>query len=137
MNLEVRSSSLLLSFSKKSCTSGVAQPICLATSNNYENQTTISSDVAKYSSVQILNQNECEEYWGQLNENVICSDVNCDCDVISGGVLAVPGPTYQQIGITSFGSSTICLENSPKVHTEVYPYLGWISSVTGLEIKSS
>ena len=124
-------------FKKKSITLGVAQPICLATSNSYEDQITISSDVVKYSSVQILNQNECEEYWGQLDENVICSDVNCDCDVISGGVLAVPGPTYQQIGITSFGSSMGCLESSPKVHTEVYPYLGWISSVTGLEIKSS
>ena len=137
MNLEVRSSSFLLAFFKKSCTSGVAQPICLATSNHYENQTVISSDVAKYSSVQILNQNECEEYWGQLNENVICSDVNCDCDVISGGVLAVPGPTYQQIGITSFGSSMGCEGGIPTVHTEVYPYLGWISSVTGLEIRSS
>ena len=127
----------MIDFLLKIITLGDAQPICLATSNNYENQTTISSDVAKYSSVQILNQNECEEYWGQLYENVICSDVKCDCDVASGGVLALPGPTYQQIGITSFGSSTICFENSPKVHTEVYPYLGWISSVTGLEIKSS
>ena len=127
----------LIDFLLKIITLGVAQPICLATSNHYENQTTISSDAAKYSSVQILNQNECEKYWGELYENVICSDVNCDCDVISGGVLAVPGPTYQQIGITSFGSSMGCLESSPKVHTEVYPYLGWISSVTGLEIKSS
>ena len=82
-----------------------------------------------------MNQNECEEYWGQLNENVICSDVNCDCDVTSGGTLALAGPTYQQIGITSFGSSSGCDENIPKMHTEVYPYLNWISSVTGLELK--
>ena len=135
MNLEVRSSSFLLSFSKKSCTSGVAQPICLATSNHYENETVISSDAAKYSSVQILNQKECKEYWGQVIENVICSDVKCDCDVASGGVLALPGPTYQQIGITSFGSSLGCEGGIPTVHTEVYPYLGWISSVTGLELK--
>lgn len=123
-------------FKKKSITLGVAQPICLATSNDYEDQITISSDYVKYSRVQIMNQNECEEYWGQLNENVICSDVNCDCDVItSGGTLALAGPTYQQIGITSFGSSFGCDENIPKVHTEVYPYLNWISSVTGLELK--
>merc|ERR1712062_169290 len=108
----------------------IAQPICLATNNNYEGQTAISSGFAylvenvKYSNVQIMDKKECEEYSGQ--NNVICSDINYDCEVASGGALVLTsGTTYQQIGVyTAF-------ESIHKLHTEIFPYIDWISDVTG------
>ena len=77
-----------------------------------------------YSNVQIMDQNECEAYSGQ--KNVICSDINYDCEVASGGALTLTsGPTYQQIGVYK------AFESIHKLHTEIFPYLDWISDVTG------
>ena len=42
---------------------------------------------------------------------------------------------HQQIGVKSFEYSTDCNIGYRVVYTQIYPYLDWISSVTGLQLK--
>merc|ERR1712241_844499 len=46
----------------------------------------------------------------------------------------IPGPTYNQIGIVSFGSAAGCEIGAPAGFTEVSKYIDWISSVTGMKL---
>ena len=111
--------------------SELAQPICLPSSNDYEDQTALLiGNLRKYSRMSFVNENDCEAYWGP-SENIICTEANCDCDIATG-ILVIPGPNYQQIGIAGMGSTMGCIPGLPKTYTEVYPYLDWISSVTGV-----
>ena len=112
----------------------LAQPICLPSSNDYEDQTALLiGNLRKYSTMSFVNENDCEAYWGP-SENIICTEANCDCDIATG-ILVIPGPNYQQIGIAGMGSTMGCIPGLPKTYTEVYPYLDWISSVTGVQLK--
>merc|ERR1712080_751032 len=56
----------------------------------------------------VMSQSECENYWGHINEGVVCidtSDGGGSCNGDSGGPLSIPGKRYEQIGIVSFGST--------------------------------
>merc|ERR1739848_497385 len=79
----------------------------------------------------VMSQSECENYWGHINEGVVCIDTTDgggSCNGDSGGPLSIPGSRYEQIGIVSFGSTLGC-ESAPAGFTEVSKYKSWISSV--------
>merc|ERR1711982_199470 len=81
---------------------------------------------------------ECESYWGNLNEGVVCINTEggkSSCNGDSGGPLSIPGSVYEQIGIVSFGSAAGCEIGAPAGFSEVAKYIDWISSVTGLKLK--
>merc|ERR1712195_54807 len=85
----------------------------------------------------VMSQAECEDYWGDLNEGVVCIDTTDgggSCNGDSGGPLSIPGAQYEQIGIVSFGSTAGCESGAPAGFTEVTMYRDWISSVTGIKV---
>jgi len=85
----------------------------------------------------VLSQAECENYWGNLNDGVVCIDTTDgggSCNGDSGGPLSIPGAQYEQIGIVSFGSTLGCESGAPAGFTEVTMYRDWISSVTGIKV---
>jgi len=129
---------------------GNARPSCLATSGDYSGQTALVSGwgrpsdsssgispVLRKVEAPVMSQSECESYWGNLNEGVVCIDTTggkSSCNGDSGGPLSIPGSTYEQIGIVSFGSAAGCEIGAPAGFTEVSMYADWISSVTGLKL---
>jgi len=85
-----------------------------------------------------MSQSECESYWGNLNEGIVCINTeggHSSCNGDSGGPLSIPGSVYEQIGIVSFGSAAGCEIGAPAGFSEVAKYIDWISSVTGLKLK--
>jgi len=130
---------------------GNARPNCLAQSGDYSGQKALvsgwgresdtSSGIARYlnyvDNLPVMSQAECEDYWGNLNEGVVCIDTtggHGSCNGDSGGPMSIPGPTYNQIGIVSFGSAAGCEIGAPAGFTEVSKYIDWISSVTGMKL---
>jgi len=129
---------------------GNARPSCLATSGDYSGQTALVSGwgrpsdssssispVLRKVEAPVMSQRECENYWGNLNEGVVCIDTTggkSSCNGDSGGPLSIPGAIYEQIGIVSFGSAAGCEIGAPAGFTEVTKYIDWISSVTGLKL---
>merc|ERR1712007_390840 len=86
----------------------------------------------------VMSQSECESYWGNLNEGIVCINTeggHSSCNGDSGGPLSIPGSVYEQIGIVSFGSAAGCEIGAPAGFSEVAKYIDWISSVTGLKLK--
>merc|ERR1712025_662410 len=128
-----------------------AAPNCLATSGNFSGQTALVSgwgldsdsaggisDVLRKVEAPVMSQSECESYWGNLNEGVVCINTeggHSSCNGDSGGPLSIPGSVYEQIGIVSFGSAAGCEIGAPAGFSEVAKYIDWISSVTGLKLK--
>merc|ERR1712213_258337 len=96
------------------------------------------SEVLRYvDDRRVLSQSECENYWGNLNDGVVCIDTTDgggSCNGDSGGPLSIPGAQYEQIGIVSFGSTLGCESGAPAGFTEVTMYRDWISSVTGIKV---
>merc|ERR1711997_647027 len=96
------------------------------------------SEVLRYvDDRRVLSQAECENYWGNLNDGVVCIDTTDgggSCNGDSGGPLSIPGAQYEQIGIVSFGSTLGCESGAPAGFTEVTMYRDWISSVTGIKV---
>lgn len=96
------------------------------------------SEVLRYvDDRRVLSQEECENYWGNLNDGVVCIDTTDgggSCNGDSGGPLSIPGAQYEQIGIVSFGSTLGCESGAPAGFTEVTMYRDWISSVTGIKV---
>merc|ERR1712141_914842 len=130
---------------------GNARPNCLAQSGDYSGQKALvsgwgresdtSSGIARYlnyvDNLPVMSQAECEDYWGNLNEGVVCIDTtggHGSCNGDSGGPMSIPGPKYNQIGIVSFGSAAGCEIGAPAGFTEVSKYVDWISSVTGMKL---
>jgi len=124
---------------------------CLAQSGDFSGQMSLVSgwgrpsdsssgisEVLRYvDDRRVLTQDECENYWGNLNEGVVCIDTTDgggSCNGDSGGPLSIPGATYEQIGIVSFGSTLGCESGAPAGFTEVTKYISWISSVTGMKL---
>ena len=72
-------------------------------------------------------------------ETNICIDPICDCPLVENrDVLAIltNDSIHQQIGVKSFDlGANDCNIGKPIVYTQIYPYLDWISSVTGLQLK--
>jgi len=128
-----------------------ASPNCLASSGDFSGQTALVSgwglDSDSASSISpvlrkveapVMSQSECESYWGNLNEGVVCINTEggkSSCNGDSGGPLSIPGSVYEQIGIVSFGSAAGCEIGAPAGFSEVAKYIDWISSVTGLKLK--
>ena len=128
-----------------------AAPNCLATSGDFSGQTALVSgwgrpsdnsggisDVLRKVEAPVMSQSECESYWGNLNEGVVCIDTTggkSSCNGDSGGPLSIPGAVFEQIGIVSFGSAAGCEIGAPAGFSEVAKYIDWISSVTGLKLK--
>ena len=128
-----------------------AAPNCLATSGDFSGQTALVSgwgrpsdnaggisDVLRKVEAPVMSQSECESYWGNLNEGVVCINTEggkSSCNGDSGGPLSIPGSVYEQIGIVSFGSAAGCEIGAPAGFSEVAKYIDWISSVTGLKLK--
>merc|ERR1712110_90048 len=89
----------------------------------------------------VMSQSECENYWGNLNEGVVCIDTTDgggSCNGDSGGPLSrydLDRSRYEQIGIVSFGSTLGCESGAPAGFTEVSKYINWISSVTGIKLE--
>merc|ERR1712241_399961 len=125
---------------------------CLAQSGDFSGQMSLVSgwgrpsdsssgisEVLRYvDDRRVLTQDECENYWGNLNEGVVCIDTTDGggrCNGDSGGPLSIPGFRYEQIGIVSFGSSLGCESGAPAAFTEVSMYSDWISSVTGMKLE--
>merc|ERR1712012_1180255 len=114
---------------------GNARPSCLATSGDYSGQTALVSGwgrpsdssssispVLRKVEAPVMSQRECENYWGNLNEGVVCIDTTggkSSCNGDSGGPLSIPGAIYEQIGIVSFGSAAGCEIGAPAGFTEV------------------
>merc|ERR1712186_119683 len=128
-----------------------ARTNCLASSGDFSGQLALvsgwgrpsdsSSSIARYlryvDGVRVMSQEECENYWGNLNEGVVCIDPtggHGSCNGDSGGPMSIPGAKYNQIGIVSFGSAAGCEIGAPAGFTEVSKYIDWISSVTGMKI---
>merc|ERR1712241_648713 len=128
-----------------------ASPNCLASSGDFSGQTALVSgwglDSDSASSISpvlrkveapVMSQSECESYWGNLNEGIVCINTeggHSSCNDDSGGPLSIPGSVYEQIGIVSFGSAAGCEIGAPAGFSEVAKYIDWISSVTGLKLK--
>merc|ERR1711890_75852 len=128
---------------------GWARTNCLASSGDFSGQTALisgwgrpsdsSSSIARYLryvTAPVMSQSECESYWGNLNEGVVCIDTtggHGSCNGDSGGPMSIPGAKYNQIGIVSFGSASGCEIGAPAGFTEVTKYIDWISSVTGMK----
>jgi len=128
-----------------------AAPNCLATSGDFSGQTALVSgwgrpsdnaggisDVLRKVEAPVMSQSECESYWGNLNEGIVCINTeggHSSCNGDSGGPLSIPGSVYEQIGIVSFGSAAGCEIGAPAGFSEVAKYIDWISSVTGLKLK--
>merc|ERR1711923_543340 len=128
-----------------------ASPNCLASSGDFSGQTALVSgwglDSDSASSISpvlrkveapVMSQSECESYWGNLNEGIVCINTeggHSSCNGDSGGPLSIPGSVYEQIGIVSFGSAAGCEIGAPAGFSEVTKYIDWISSVTGLKLK--
>jgi len=128
-----------------------AAPNCLASSGDFSGQTALVSgwglDSDSASSISpvlrkveapVMSQSECESYWGNLNEGIVCINTeggHSSCNGDSGGPLSIPGSVYEQIGIVSFGSAAGCEIGAPAGFSEVAKYIDWISSVTGLKLK--
>jgi len=128
-----------------------ASPNCLASSGDFSGQTALVSgwglDSDSASSISpvlrkveapVMSQSECESYWGNLNEGIVCINTeggHSSCNGDSGGPLSIPGSVYEQIGIVSFGSAAGCEIGAPAGFSEVAKYIDWISSVTGLKLK--
>merc|ERR1712242_334491 len=127
-------------------------PNCLASSGDFSDQMSLVSgwgrpsdsssgisEVLRYvDDRRVMSQSECENYWGNLNEGVVCIDTTDgggSCNGDSGGPLSIPGSRYEQIGIVSFGSTLGCESGAPAAFTEVSMYSDWISSVTGMKLK--
>merc|ERR1712107_352109 len=86
---------------------GNARPSCLATSGDYSGQTALVSGwgrpsdssssispVLRKVEAPVMSQRECENYWGNLNEGVVCIDTTggkSSCNGDSGGPLSIPG----------------------------------------------
>merc|ERR1711997_1206250 len=104
---------------------GWARTNCLASSGDFSGQTALisgwgrpsdsSSSIARYlryvDGVRVMSQEECENYWGNLNEGVVCIGTtggHGSCNGDSGGPMSIPGAKYNQIGIVSFGSTLGC-----------------------------
>lgn len=130
---------------------GWVRPNCLATSGDYSGELALvsgwgrpSDSASSISPVlryvdgrRVMSQQECENYWGNLNDGVVCIDTTGgkgSCNGDSGGPLSLPGSTYKQIGVVSFGSTLGCESGAPAGFTEVAMYADWISSVTGLKL---
>merc|ERR1739844_383626 len=124
---------------------------CLAQSGDFSRQMSLVSgwgrpsdsssgisEVLRYvDDRRVLTQEECENHCGNLNEGVVCIDTTDgggSCNGVSGGPLTIPGSTYEQIGIVSFGSTLGCESGAPAGFTEVTMYCDWISSVTGIKV---
>merc|ERR1712156_895234 len=123
-----------------------AYPNCLASSGDFSGQTALVSgwglDSDSASSISpvlrkveapVMSQSECESYWGNLNEGIVCINTeggHSSCNGDSGGPLSIPGSVYEQIGIVSFGSAAGCEIGAPAGFSEVAKYIDWISSVT-------
>merc|ERR1711988_1046994 len=127
-------------------------PNCLASSGDYTDQMSLVSGWGRPSDSssgispvlryvddrRVMSQSECENYWGNLNEGVVCidtSDGGGSCNGDSGGPLSIPGSSYEQIGVVSFGSTLGCESGAPAGFTEVSKYRSWISSVTGIKLE--
>jgi len=125
---------------------------CLASSGDYTDQMSLVSGWGRPSDSssgispvlryvddrRVMSQSECENYWGNLNDGVVCidtSDGGGSCNGDSGGPLSIPGAKYEQIGIVSFGSTLGCESGAPAGFTEVSMYASWISSVTGMKLE--
>ena len=130
---------------------GEVRTNCLASSGDYTDQKSLvsgwgrpsdsSGSIARYlryvDDRRVMSQAECEDYWGNLNEGVVCIDTtggHGSCNGDSGGPLSIPGSKYTQIGIVSFGSTLGCESGAPAGFSEVAKYASWISSVTGMKI---
>jgi hypothetical protein len=130
---------------------GNVRPICLADSGDFtgelalvsgwgrpsDSASSISPVLRYVDNRPVLSQRECESYWGDLNEGVVCIDTTGgkgSCNGDSGGPLSIPGAQYKQIGIVSFGSTLGCESGAPAGFSEVTIYRDWISSVSGVKI---
>merc|ERR1712011_68153 len=87
-----------------------AAPNCLATSGDFSGQTALVSgwgrpsdnsggisDVLRKVEAPVMSQSECESYWGNLNEGVVCIDTTggkSSCNGDSGGPLSIPGAVF-------------------------------------------
>ena len=119
--------------------------ICLTSSGNFTGQMSLLSGwvqsqetgkgvVGYVDDLPILSKSDCEEYWGQLSEGVICIGRKI-CHINSGIPLSIPGTQFEQIGIASAGSTLGCDSGSPYLFTDVTKYFSWITSVTGIKFE--
>ena len=119
--------------------------ICLTSSGNFTGQMSLLSGwvqsqetgkgvVGYVDDLPILSKSDCEEFWGHLNEGVICLGRKI-CHIDSGAPLSIPGSQFEQIGIASAGSTLGCDAGAPFLFTDVTKYFSWITSVTGLKFE--
>ena len=116
--------------------SNLVQPICLPSANEIDNDNTIisgnfgSGDI--YATALVIEPDACHELIGSYyHESMLCVDF-CDCYTNNGDVLALVGENYHQIGIRSWGGSSMCGDGFPVMYTDVSQYIDWISNVTNL-----
>ena len=117
--------------------------ICLTSFGNFTDQMSLLSGwvqspetgkgvVGYVDNLPILSKSDCEEYWGELNEGVICIGPEI-CHMNSGIPLSIPGAQFQQIGIASAGSTLGC--DAPYIFTDISKYYSWITSITGISFE--
>lgn len=87
--------------------------------------------------VQILNNSICQNLYGIITDNMMCTSGDNgrgSCYGDSGGpaVVKQPDGTYVQVGVLSFGALAGCELGYPSVQMLVHRYIPWIQAVTGV-----
>ena len=116
--------------------SGLVQPICISTNNDFEDQVVIEIGAETYARATFWKPNDCFDLIGTTETNM-CADAVCDCYFDNRHVLALVSgnSTYHQIGVKSFSFGNDCHAGYPDVYTEIFHYLDWISSVTEIKFE--
>ncbi|XP_068143202.1 serine protease 1-like [Drosophila tropicalis] len=95
---------------------------------------TLLPDQLQWQEMPIIEQWQCELYYGQVADGVICVDTSSHrspCWGDSGGPLVINGGT-KLIGVSSFVPTMGCEIGKPAGYARLTEYLEWIAKNTGI-----
>lgn len=100
------------------------------------------SDALRGVEVEILENKKCNDLYGIMTENMMCtsgSNGRGTCFGDSGGpaIVTQPDGSYVQVGILSFGALAGCEKGYPSGQVLVHKYIDWIQSITGIAFGTS
>jgi len=95
------------------------------------------SDALRGVEVEILENKKCNDLYGIMTENMMCTSGDNGrgtCFGDSGGpaIVTQPDGSYVQVGILSFGALAGCEKGYPSGQVLVHKYIDWIQAVTGI-----
>jgi len=95
------------------------------------------SDALRGVEVEILENKVCNDLYGIMTENMMCTSGDngrATCFGDSGGpaIVTQPDGSYVQVGILSFRAPAGCEKGYPSGQVLVHKYIDWIQSVTGV-----